>query len=139
MTPELRDYGKVSYATNLFLTKLRTMSKAKGTHIVLTSAVRLPDIDKGRPKRTFDLQAAVEGNVKFWSNIYGEMEVLEVKGKTKDAPATEQRVLWTRASDPRRCNKTRFAALRPGVVDPTFEKISGLIRAAKTDKVEENQ
>jgi len=128
MTPELRDYGKVSYATNLFLTKLRTMSKAKGTHIVLTSAVRLPDIDKGRPKRTFDLQAAVEGNVKYWSNVYGELEVFEQAGKTKADPKTEQRVLWTRASDPKRQCKTRWASLRPGIVDPTFEKISSLIK-----------
>lgn len=129
MTPEQRDYGKVAYAVNLFLTKLKTLSKAKGVHIVLTSAVRLPDIERDRPKRTFDVQPAVEAIIVHWANIYGEMECLETK-------AGEERVLWTRVSDPKRRNKTRFASLRPGVKAPTFSKLSELIQihSASTDK-----
>lgn len=130
MTPEMRDYGKVAYAVNLFLTKLKTLSKAKGIHIVLTSAVRLPDPELGRIKRTFDVQGAVESAIKYWANIYGEMECLETK-------TGEERVLWTRVSDPKRNNKTRFAALRPGIKDPTFSKIAGLISAA-SNKTEGN-
>lgn len=122
MTPELRDYGKVAYATNLFLTKLKNLSKSTGVNVVLTSAVRLPNIEKGRVKRTFDLQEAVEASVCYWANIYGELTVEDVKGQ--DA---EKRVLWTRVGDPKRKNKTRFAALRPGVIDPTYTKIKGLI------------
>ena len=131
MTPEQRDYGKVAYAVNLFLTKLKTLSKAKGVHIVLASAVRLPDIERDRPKRTFDVQPAVENLIVHWANIYGEMECLETK-------TGEERVLWTRVSDPRRRNKTRFAALRPGVKNPTYSKLAGLIRAA-SDKTERNE
>lgn len=138
MMPERPDYGKVAYAVDQFLTKLKTLSKAKGVHIVLTSAVRLPDPEKGRLKRSFDVQPAVESTLTYWANIYGELEVLEVAGAEKGSKV-EKRVLWTRVSDPVRKNKTRFAALRPGVKDPTFDKISGLIRSAKTDKVTDNE
>lgn len=134
MTPELRDYGKVAYATNLFLTKLKNLSKATGVNVVLTSAVRLPDPDKGRFKRTFDLQSAVCESVKYWANVYGELEVVEIKGKTKEAPTAERRVLHTRVSDPKRTCKTRFAALRPGVLDPTYTKIRSLIDTKEQTK-----
>ncbi len=134
MTPELRDYGKVAYATNLFLTKLKNLSKATGVNVVLTSAVRLPDPDKGRFKRTFDLQSAVCEAVKYWSNIYGELVVNEIPGATKTAPSKEERILWTRVADTKRTNKTRFAALQPGVKDPTFAKIKRLIDTHPTTK-----
>lgn len=127
---EQQDYGKVESAVDLFLTKLKNLSRAKGVHIVITSAVRLPDPDKGRFKRTFDCQPAVEGHVTYWANVYGEFVCVETKPATKDAPAEEGRILWTRVSDRERKNKTRFAALRPGVTNPTFAKIKGLIEAS---------
>lgn len=120
ITPEQQDYGKVAGAIDIFLTKLKNLSRERGIHIVLTSAVRLPDPEKGRLKRTFDVQPAVEANLCYWANIYGEMVVVETKEE-------EHRILWTKVSDSTRKNKTRFGALRPGVTDPTFEKIVGLI------------
>lgn len=125
---EKQDYGKVAYAVDNFLTKLKLLSKAKGLHIVITSGVREPDIEFGRSKRTFDVQGAVEQALMYWSNVYGEYVCVEsTDPKTKTV--SETRVLWTRQSDPVRRNKTRFAVLRPGVKDPTFTKIAGLIEA----------
>jgi len=130
ITPEQRDFGKVATAIDIFLTKLKVLSKARGIHIVLTSAVRLLDPDKGRLKRTFDVQPAVEGNILYWANVYGELVAIETKNKdTKELE--EHRVLWTKVTDPQRKNKSRFAALRPGVTDPTFDKIVGLIEKGK--------
>lgn len=127
ITAEQRDYGKVATAIDIFLTKLKVLSRERGVHIVLTSAVRLPDIDKGRTKRTFDVQPAVEANILYWSNVYGELEVVELPASKGSKDMEEHRILWTKASDRVRKNKTRWAALRPGVTDPTFAKIVGLI------------
>jgi GTPase SAR1 family protein len=125
---EKRDFGKVSHATDIFLTKLKNLSKAKGIHIVLTSAVRYPDPELGRTKRTFDVQPAVESNLIYWANIYGELDVVTTTtGEGKAAKQVESRVLWTNAGDRKRKNKTRWAALRPGVTEPTFSKIDSLI------------
>jgi hypothetical protein len=124
ITAEQRDYGKVSTAIDIFLTKLKILNRERGIHIVLTSAVRLPDPEKMRFKRTFDVQPAVEGNILYWANVYGELEL------AKD----DDRILWTRAADPKRKNKTRFAALHPGVKDPTFSKINSLIAGGKEGK-----
>lgn len=122
ISPEQRDYGKVSTALENFLTKLKYLSGFYGVHIVVTSAVREPDPEKGRTKRTFDVQPAVESTLIYWSNVYGELVVTE-DSKTKQ----QSRVLWTNPADTRRKCKTRFAALRPGVKNPTFDKIRDLI------------
>jgi hypothetical protein len=127
ITAEQRDYGKVATAIDIFLTKLKVLSRERGIHVVLTSAVRLPDVDKGRTKRTFDVQPAVEANILYWCNIYGELEVVEVAKSKGSNEMIEQRILWTRVSDRARKNKTRFAALRPGITNPTFDKITKLI------------
>jgi len=127
ITATQQDYGKVSNAVDIFLTKLKVLSKERGVHIVLTSAVRLPDPDKGRTKRTFDVQPAVEANIKYWSNLYGELEVTELPKEKGSKEMEEHRILWTKASDRVRNNKTRWAALRPGVTNPTFDKIVGVI------------
>lgn len=124
VTPEQKDFGKVATAIDRFLTNLKILNRERGIHIVLTSAVRLPDPERGRFKRTFDVQPAVEGNILYWANVYGELE------QTKD----DERILWTRAADPKRKNKTRFAVLHPGVKDPTFTKISSLIEGGKEGK-----
>jgi GTPase SAR1 family protein len=127
ITAEQRDYGKVATAMDIFLSKLKALSRARGVHIVLTSAVRLPDPDKGRTKRTFNVQPAVEDNICYWANVYGELVVVETTNKqTNDKE--EHRILWTRVSDRERKNKTRFGALRPGVTDPTFAKFVDLIK-----------
>jgi hypothetical protein len=90
----------------------------------------LPDPEKGRLKRTFDVQPAVEANILYWANVYGEMVAVETQNKdTKELE--EHRILWTKVTDPQRKNKSRFAALRPGVTDPTFDKIVGLIEKGK--------
>lgn len=126
ITASEQDYGRVLTAVDIFLTKLRVISQTKGIHIVITSAVREADPDKGRPKRTFDVQPAIERLLLGWFNIYGELVADEVA--VKDSEPEERRILWTRVSDPSRKNKTRFAALRPGVKNPTYEKIVGLIQ-----------
>lgn len=130
ITAEQRDFGKVANAIDIFLTKLKILSRERGIHIVITSAVRLPDPEKGRTKRTFDVQPAVEANILYWANVYGELEVLEMKAREGEG-VEERRVLWTRVSDRARKNKTRFAALRPGVKDPTFDRIVGLIEGTE--------
>lgn len=133
VTPEQQDYGKVSNALDIFLGNLKALSMRTGVHIVLTSGVREADPDKGRTKRTFDVQPAVESIILYWANVYGELTVMEVKDKdTKEV--TEQRVLWTRAADPSRKCKTRFGVLRPGVKDPTFAKMSTLVGDAATQQ-----
>lgn len=131
ITPSQQDYGKVANAVDIFLTKLKVLSREKGVHIVLTSAVRLPDPDKGRLKRTFDVQPAVEANICYWANVYGELVVVETENKTSKKKE-EHRILWTRVSDRERKNKTRFGALRPGVTDPTFTKITEAIEGKVT-------
>lgn len=121
ITATEQDYGRVETAVDIFLTKLKVLSKARGIHIVITSAVRETNPEKGRLKRTFDVQPAVERNLLYWCNIFGELEAVELKG-------VEHRILWTKVSDPARKNKSRWAALRPAIKDPTYDKIAGLIQ-----------
>jgi hypothetical protein len=129
ITASEQDYGRVSTAVDIFLTKLKNLSKARGVHIVLTSAVRETNPEKGRLKRTFDCQPAVEKNLLYWCNTYGELEVVDIS-KDKDKP-NEHRILHTKVSDRARKNKTRWAALRPAVADPTFTKLVSLIEKGK--------
>lgn len=133
VTPEQQDYGKVANALDIFLGNLKMLSKSHGINIVITSGVREPDPDKNRTKRTFDVQPAVEAVLLYWANVYGEMEVIVSKDKTdpEGKREIESRVLWTRAGDPKRKGKTRFAALRPGVKNPTFDKMTSLVAAPK--------
>ena len=121
ITASQQDYGKVSTAIDIFLTKLLVLARERGLHIVITGAVREIDPEKGRLKRTFDCQPAVEKLLLQWLNVYGELVVTETKDKK------EHRILWTKASDMQRKNKSRWDALRPGVTDPTFTKLVGLI------------
>jgi hypothetical protein len=123
---EQPDYGKVAVALDAFLTNLKTLSRVHGVHVVLVSGVREPDPERGRLKRTFDLQPAVESALIYWANIYGEMTAVEKAG-------VETRTLWTTVSDPVRKNKTRFAALRPGIINPTFTRMSTLIAKSQED------
>ena len=134
VTSELQDYGRVSDAIARFLGNLMILSREAGVHIVLTSAVKLPDAAKGRLKRTFDVNPAVEADIKHWCNIYGELQLVETNdGQKKNAKGepimVEHRILWTKGSDPTRQGKTRFGALRPGVTDPTFAVMRKKIEA----------
>ena len=127
------DYNRVATALEMYLLKLVQLSDVYGVHVVLTANVREPDIEHGQTKRSFDLQPAVERVVLQWANIYGELVAEEIDDPAdKELPRNERRkierrVLWTRVQDPRRKNKSRFAALNPGVKDPTFEKIWDLV------------
>jgi hypothetical protein len=127
VTATQQDYGKVANALDIFLGRLKILSRERGIHIVLTSAVRLPDPDKGRTKRTFDVQPAVEAIVQYWANVYGELVVEELPKEKGSKEMEEHRILWTKASDRARKNKTRWAALRPGITNPSYDKIVGLI------------
>jgi hypothetical protein len=134
-TSDQQDYGKVSNALDRFLTNLKILSREKDVNIVLTSAVRYPDPEKGRKKRTFDVQPAVEAIVMYWANVYGELVLVNTNdGSKKDKDnkpiMVEHRVLWTNAADPQRVGKTRFRALRPGVTDPTCDLMRKKVRAA---------
>jgi len=128
ITASEQDYGRVSTAVEIFLAKLKGLSKARGVHIVICSAVREAEPEKGRMKRTFDCQPAVERELRQWCNVYGEMVAVEIKPKDGEGEPTEGRILWTKVTDPARKCKSRWRALRPGVSNPTFDKISGLIR-----------
>lgn len=132
VTPEQQDYGKVANALDIFLGNLKALQAKTGVHIVLTSGVREQDPDKGRLKRTFDVQPAVESVILYWANIYGELVNVETKVKEGEnkGEIVEERILWTRASDPTRRCKTRFGILRPGVKNPTFAKMAGLVDEA---------
>lgn len=121
---EQQDYNKTAAAFDKFLGKLKMLSQHTGVHIVLTSALREPDIEKGQTKRTFDVQPAIQKLVRNWADVYGELEVKEL-GKGDDKRLA--RVLHTNPADTRRRAKTRYDALYPGVVDPTFSKIRKLI------------
>jgi GTPase SAR1 family protein len=131
---EKQDYGKVAVAIRVFFSNLKVLSREHGTHIVVTCGVRLPDPEQGRRKRTMDAQAKVEKIVTQWSNIYGELVVVQTdtgkKTAKNEAITEDHRILWTQASDPKRQGKTRFSALEPGVTDPTFTKIVGKIKPA---------
>lgn len=109
---EQPDYGKVAANLERFLQQIRTLN----VHVVLTSSVREPDPEKGRMRRQVNVQPALENVIEHWANIYGELVVEEVKG-------AERRILHTRSSDPLRKCKTRFGALRPAFLDPTFPKL----------------
>ena len=137
---EKPDFNKVATAVDDLLVKLLLLQKTFGVHIVLTSGVRPPNVEKGRMKRSFDVQPAVEDSLTYWLNTYGEYVALELpkkldgvvqKDKDGEVILAEHRVLWTKASDPLRRNKTRFAALLPGITDPTYDKITKLIGAGK--------
>lgn len=132
---EKQDYGKVATAIRYFFSNLKVLSRAHGTNIVVTCGVRYPDPEQGRRKRSLDAQAKVEKIVTQWSNIYGELVVVQTdtgkKNAKNEAITEDHRILWTQASDPRRQGKTRFSALEPGVTDPTFDKIVAKIKPAK--------
>lgn len=119
VTPEQADYGKVLKAYERFLTLIRKLD----VNVVLTSSVREPDPEKGRPRRQFNVQPGVENIIEHWANIYGELVVVEKDG-------VEHRVLYTRASDPIRKCKTRFGVLRPAVIDPTYDKMVAAIESS---------
>jgi hypothetical protein len=127
ITATEQDYGRVETAVDIFLTKLKVLSRAKGIHIIITSAVREVNPEKGRLKRTFDVQPAVERNLLYFCNIFGEMVAVELPKSKGSQEMEEHRILWTKVTDPVRKNKTRWAALRPGITDPTYSKIAGLI------------
>jgi hypothetical protein len=119
---EQQDYGKVANALDAFLTNLKTLSRVHGIHVVLLSGVREPDVEKGRTKRTFNVQPAVEDTILYWANVYGELVVND----------KDERILFTRVGDPARKNKTRFAALRPGIKNPTHDKMAAMVAKEAT-------
>ena len=133
ISAELQDFGKVAYAVDLFLKDLKQLSLQKNVHIVLTGGVRKIDPEKNRYKRQVDAQDAVEGAAMYWANVGGELVIKEFKDgdKTEGNPPKpvmiEKRVLWTNPADRERRNKTRFAALYPGVIEPTFPKFQAEI------------
>lgn len=132
---EKQDYGKVATAIRYFFSNLKVLQREHGTHIVVTCGIRYPDPEQGRRKRSLDAQAKVEKIVTQWSNVYGELVVVQTDTGKKNAKGEvvteDHRILWTQASDPKRQGKTRFSPLEPGVTDPTFAKIIGKIKPAK--------
>lgn len=131
VSPEQKDYGKVASAVDILLNgQMKSLAQLYGVHIVVTSAMRMPSPEKGTTKRTFDVQGAVERIVTSWANVYGELEVIKKKN------GEEARVLWTGQGDPIRKCKTRFAALRPGVTNPTYEKMRAAVLAGRLSEGE---
>lgn len=110
---EQRDYLAVAKAIDRFLTLLRKLGK----HIVLTSAVRLPNPEQGTTKRTPDVSPSVQSVVMQWANLVGELEIV----RRKDKP--DARLLHTQPASPTRVAKSRWSALVPGVANPSFSAI----------------
>lgn len=124
VTPEQGDYGKVDTALKSYLIQLQQLQQYGIEHVILLSHVREPDAEKGILKRTINLQPKVRGAVEDWANIIGEIEQVVVKDE-------RHVVLRCDPADRARVTKTRFAAIRDGVADPTYTKLVEQITGTK--------
>lgn len=124
---EQQDFGKVYTSVSLLLDNLKKLSRKLQVNVVIVGSVRDVDVEKQRMKRTIDTQPAVEAVILEWANVLGEMTISPTKS------GGEARVLNTNAADPKRKNKTRFAALRPNVVSPSYAKLAKLVIDSKKE------
>lgn len=112
-----RDYGIATDAVTIFLNNLRRLDK----HIIVTAGVRDIDIDKGRLKRSFNVNPALQSNAEHWANLVGELLIV-AKGDTR------KRILALDPGDPQRRCKSRWSSLGRGLVDPSWATIEPGIR-----------
>lgn len=117
--PEQAEYLANQRQMHTFLSQIRALRK----NIVVTSAVRSADLDG---KRTVDVAPGMQRIVKRWASVMGE---LVIASPAEGAPPA--RILTTDPGSARSQNKTRYAALLPYVVEPTYTEITGRIQAAR--------
>lgn len=124
--PEQAEYQANQRQVHTFLSKLRQLGK----HIVITSAIREPKAisQGGAPgaKRNVDVSPKLQKIVERWASIMGELVVIPLKDG--DPP---NRVLTVNPASERSVNKTRYSALLPYVIEPTYAKITDAIDAAR--------
>jgi hypothetical protein len=106
--PEQAEYLANQRQLHAFLTALRRLDK----HLVVVLGVRAADPPK-QPKRGPNLAPGAAGDLARWASVIGEMVVTD-----------QGRALIVRNGDPARVTKTRYRALDPYVLNPTFEKLN---------------
>jgi hypothetical protein len=115
--PEQGDYFGNQRQMDRFLRDIRRLGK----HVILTSGVR--ESQKAPIRRTPDVSPGARKIVQDWSSVTGELVLLD---EGEDAG---KRVLMTAPSGLRE-SKSRFRALLPYVLEPTFPKMWASIEAA---------
>ncbi len=118
--PEQAEYLANQRQMRTFLTDLRRLGKM----IVVTSAIREPK--EAGEKKTVDVSPGLQRVVNRWASVMGELTVVSLD---QDKPRDKSRVLVTDPGSARSVNKTRYAALLPYVVEPTYDKITSVITA----------
>lgn len=118
--PEQAEYLANQRQMRTFLTDLRRLGKM----IVLTSAIRDPK--ETGDKKTVDVSPGLQKIVNRWASVMGELTVVSLDA---DNPKDKSRVLVTDPGSARSVNKTRYAALLPYVIEPTYDKIASVIKA----------
>lgn len=108
--PEQAEYLANQRQMHAFLTALKRLNK----HIVITSGVREDKVGK----RTADFAPGLLKIVAHWASVIGELVVVD------EGPQAGSRVLITQPSNARQVG-SRFRALTPAVVNPTFDSLWG--------------
>jgi len=121
--PEQGDYFASQRQMNRFLIGLRRLGK----HIVITSSFR---VKNGRS--TLNVSEGMEKVVCDFASVIGEMVIIDEVTDEDRAEDPELfdgcRVLLTNESN-QRATKCRLQSLKPYVVEPTAEKVLGLIES----------
>jgi hypothetical protein len=131
--PEQGDYYANQQQMFRFLVALRRLGK----HIVLVSSHRIkngrtaPNVSDGMEKVLCDFVSVV-GEMVLWDEP--DQDDLEALPELYDGAG----VIITQESNSR-ATKSRYRSLKPGVVDPTFEKLYGLIEAEIAASAETKQ
>lgn len=114
--PEQGDYFGNQRQMDRFLRDIRRLGK----HVILTSGVRETKLPT---RRTPDISPGARKIVQDWSSVTGELVLLD------EGEHAGKRVLMTAPSALRE-SKSRFRALLPIVLEPTFPKMWDAIEAA---------
>lgn len=113
--PEQAEYLANQRQMHKFLTALKRLNK----HIVITSGVREDKLGK----HTADFAPGLLKVVAHWASVIGELVLID------EGALAGKRVLLTQPSNTRQV-KSRFRALTPMVVEPTFETLWGPVEAS---------
>lgn len=135
VTPELRNYLAEQKQMERILTDFRRLGK----HIVVAAGVRQPSDAAGNitGKRTLDTQPGIVGVFRDWASVIGELVVLRLNAAGEPASAenggVSTRVFMCDPSSEKRECKTRWSALEPHVIDPTFPKFWDLMKQGEVN------
>lgn len=121
--PEPGDYYANQQQMFRFLQALRRLGK----HIVITSSQRVregrsaPNVSEGMERVACDFVSVVGELI-----LLDEVDPSDEPDKAGTMPYPGCRVLLTQEAN-RRATKSRFASIKPYVVDPTFDKLAALV------------